>query len=817
MRWLRWGLLAIVAFAVLAFAAGWWTLRLSLPQIDGEFAVAAADAGLTRPATIERDAAGRPVITAESRADLAWATGFAHGQDRFFQMDLSRRLAAGELSELFGEIALTQDTRARRFAFRSVARQVIEAAPDAERSVIEAYARGVNAGLASLDARPWEYLLLRAEPRPWAVEDSVLVVHSMWWQLQYNSLRDEIERRRLERAAAAGATPEAAHELIAFVHAGHSEWDTPNYTADARCVEAACARRAPVLTQPFPALLRFAAPTSASPGPDAPPAREEPAARQEPAAREEPAAAGSNSWAVAGIHTKSGVALVANDMHLDVGVPAIWYPARLRVSRAPTLDITGVTLPGTPAVAAGSNGGIAWGFTNSYGDFADTRWAACESPDYSVRRETIHVRGAPDAQVEFRDAAAAVVLDGAEYAADVASGQCLQAAWLAARPEATNFALLGLERARTIDEALALAPRIGIPGQNAVIGDVGGRIAWTLLGRVPRGSGPDRLFGPLEFRDVMDHPRIADPPVGRLWTANQRVVDGPLEVVLGDDEVDVGAGGYDIGARARQIRDGLLGLAHPATEADMLAVQLDSRALFLARWTELLLALLDEQALAEAPARREFRALLSDWKPAASPDSVGYRLVREYRGETLEVLWNALVAAYLGPEAHLRRPGQFEAAAWRLVTERPGAIAPPEGANWRAFLLARVDATIATLENECATLATCTYGKRKPVAVRHPLSRALPFLPRLVDMPTLELPGDHHMPRVQDGPFGASERFAVSPGRESSGYLQLPGGPSGHPLSPFYRSGFADWAEGKPTPFLPGPAAHTLTLKPAGP
>jgi penicillin amidase len=798
MRWLRWTLFAIAVVAALSFAAGWWALRLSLPPLDGEI-TAAGPGAPTSVATIERDAAGRPTITARTRSDLAWATGFAHGQDRFFQMDLSRRLAAGELSELFGAVALSQDTRARRFAFRQVAQRVIEAAPDAERDVIEAYARGVNAGVASLRSRPWEYLLLRAEPRPWAAEDSVLVVHSMWWQLQYGALRDELERRRLERAAAAGATEQEARELIAFVHAGHSEWDTPNYTAEARCIESGCARRAAVLTQPFPALLRFSAATAALAVP-----------------ADEPAMPGSNGWAVAGIHTKSGVALIANDMHLDLGVPAVWYPARLRVTGAPTLDITGVTLPGTPAVAAGSNGGIAWAFTNSYGDFADARWGACAAPDYSVRRETIRVRGATDAQVEFREVGAGVVMDGAEYAGDVAAGECLQVAWLATRPEATNFALLGLERARTVDAALALAPGVGIPGQNAVIGDVGGRIAWTLLGRVPRGAGPDRLFGPLEFRDVMDHPRIADPPVGRLWTANQRVVEGALEVVLGDDEVDVGAGGYDIGARARQIRDRLLGLPHPATEADMLAVQLDSRAVFIARWSELLLALLDEAALAESPARRGFRELISEWKPEASPDSVGYRLVREFRGETLDTLWNAFVAAHMGADARLERPAQFEAAGWRLVAERPVSIAPPGHDTWRAFLLARVDATIQSLSEECSTLATCTYGKRKPVAVRHPLSRAAPLLPRLLDMPTLELAGDHHMPRVQDGQFGASERFAVSPGREASGYLQLPGGPSGHPLSPFYRSGFADWVDGKPTPFLPGPTAHTLTLQPAG-
>jgi penicillin amidase len=283
---------------------------------------------------------------------------------------------------------------------------------------------------------------------------------------------------------------------------------------------------------------------------------------------------------------------------------------------------------------------------------------------------------------------------------------------------------------------------------------------------------------------------------------------------MGDDEVDVGAGGYDIGARARQIRDGLLSLTAPATEADMLAIQLDSRALFVARWRDLLLALIDEDAMNDAPQRREFRALVSDWKSEASADAVGYRLVRAFRGNTLDALWRSLSAGLLGDKVTTRRPAQFESAGWRLVNERPTSIAPPGGGQWRAFLLARLDAAIGDLLEDCARLSSCTYGLSDPVAVRHPLSRAVPLLSVLLDMPTLPLSGDHHMPHVQDGAFGASERFAVSPGREADGYLELPGGPSGHPLSPFYRSGFEDWAEGKPTPFLPGTPAHRLTLTP---
>ena len=781
-RWLRWILIGLVACVVLAFLFGWWTLRRSLPTLDGELTAA----GLTTQVVIERDSNGRPVISAANRTDLAYALGFAHAQDRYFQMDLSRRFAAGELSEVFGAVALGHDTRVRRFGFRRAAQAVVAASDGEERAVVAAYSQGVNAGLASLAAKPWEYSLLRAQPRAWTPEDSVLVVYSMWWQLQYGTITAEIDRKRLERAAAAKGTPEAAHELITFLYAGYSDWDTPNY--DQQMCTSNCVRPQPA----YPRLLSF-------PGPAA-------------AAADEPKAPGSNNWAVAGIHTKSGAALIANDMHLDLGVPIVWYPARLKLTGDAALDIAGVTLPGTPGMVAGSNGHIAWGFTNSYGDFADARFAPCVDPNYRERKERIAVKGQDDVEVTYHDVGAGFVLDDAEYAADVATGICAQVAWVATRPEATNFALLELERARTVDDALNLAPRVGIPGQNMVVGDSGGRIAWTLLGRVPRTAGPDRLFGALEFRDGSDHPRIADPPVGRLWTANQRVVDGALEAAVGDDEVDVGAGGYDIGARARQIRDDLVGLADPVTEDDMLKVQLDDRALFLGRWRDLALALLDESSMRDSPSRREFRDLISNWKAEASPDSVGYRLVRELRVEVLESLWRSLVSGLLN-DADLKRTGQFEAAGWRLANERPAAVAPP-GGDWRSFLLERVDAAIATLQKDCGSLGACTLGKRKPVAVRHPLSRAIPLLSGLLDMPTEPLAGDNHMPRVQDGAFGASERMGVSPGHEAQGYLELPGGPSGHPLSAFYRSGFEDWARGVPTPFLPGPPAHTLVVRP---
>jgi penicillin amidase len=162
-------------------------------------------------------------------------------------------------------------------------------------------------------------------------------------------------------------------------------------------------------------------------------------------------------------------------------------------------------------------------------------------------------------------------------------------------------------------------------------------------------------------------------------------------------------------------------------------------------------------------------------------------------------------------------PPQFEAPLWEVVTQQPIHLLAANFPTWRDFLLAQVDATLAALtaDDDCPQLDQCTWGEREPVSIRHPLSRALPFAADLLDMPTLELPGDHNMPRVQDGAFGASERFSVSPGHETTGYLQIAGAQSGHPLSPYYRTGFTDWATGHPTPFLPGPPQHELTLRPA--
>jgi penicillin G amidase len=779
---------------VLALILGFIALRGSLPRLDGTL----PQAGLSAPVRISRDARGVPTIEAASRADLAFATGFLHAQDRFFEMDLSRRLAAGELSELFGTVALGQDRQARLFRFRSVARTVLAQASPEQRTVMDAYARGVNAGLARLSSRPWEYWLLGQRPVQWTTEDGILVVYAMWWDLQASGLPRGILRREVNERLGGAECTGGWKCAMQFFYPPGTNWDAPAGVGPGD---------APAeIAIPGPEVLniRAAAVRSGATRPLNLPV------------------VGSNNWAVGGQLTSTGSAIVANDMHLSQRVPTIWYHARLKVTGADSLDLNGVTLPGAPLLVAGSNGHIAWGFTNSYGAWLDVERTECTAVTaqemttptgvvpLSVVAEEIRVKGAPTATLDVQSGPSGVLLR-----TDPGTHSCWFGSWLAQRPEATNMNLMLLEHAVSVAQALELAPRVGIPHQNLMVGDSEGHIGWTIFGRIPEDTGASRAHSSGAWTTAADHPSIVDPPLGRLWSANARVASDAHQLeLIGGNLATLGAE-YDLGARASQIRDDLLGLNGHITPADMLRIQMDDRALFLGRWQGLALSVLDAENLQGHPQRAQFRRLVASWNARASVDSVGYRLVRAFHERTRQAVWD-MVLAGLGVPADEENfpPSQFEGALWRLVTTQPMHMLASNYPSWPQFLRGQLDATIEELAKRCPELEHCTWGTRRPVRIRHPLSGSLPGLSGLLDMPTLQLPGDADMPRVQEGAFGASERFAISPGHEDQAYLTLPGGQSGHPLSPYYRAGFLGWAHGEALPLLPGPAQHSLTLTP---
>lgn len=804
---------AFAALMLVPFAVVHVVLRASLPTLDGDV----HHLGVVSPVIVDRDAKGVPTIEAANRVDLAYGTGFVHGQDRFFEMDLSRRLAAGELSEVFGKVAVQQDERARLFRFRQVARAALQQATPEQRAVLEAYARGVNAGLASLRSRPWEYWVLGSPPVEWRSEDTYLVSHAMWWDLQYSGIDREILRLQINERLRGPECEGGWKCALQFMYPAKTAWDAPNAPAGVVNAQAGVDGGVPNAVPGYGAVelpsaevfdVRGAAGAAADGTPVAVGA---PAATVALAPMAPDMGIGSNNWAVSGRFTTTGAALIANDMHLRARVPIIWYRARMRVRATetqPALDLNGVTLPGTPLLVAGSNGHIAWGFTNSYGDWVDVKKGNCSAAN-TVQHEEIRVHGAPSVSFAVKSGP-----DGVLYQADPDNKTCWFVAWLAQQPAATNVNLMGLERVTSVSEALPVASTLGIPHQNFVVGDQKGHIAWTIAGRIPTDTGPTRSAGLPTWTTPDAHPRIVDPEIGRLWTANSRSTDDPGQLAaLGGVDASVGAD-YDLAARTRQIRDDLLALPGPVAPPDMLRIQLDDRALFLTRWQGFITGLLDTSAVADHQDRAQLRKLVADWNARASVDSVGYRLVRGFHERLVQSVWTMMLNSLaLTPTERSWAPSRFEPALWRLVNERPMHMLAPNYTDWRQFLLAQVDAEIAELHRSCPRLERCNWGANDPVHIQHPLSHALPFLSSLLDMPKLELPGDHDMPRVQEGSVGASERFAVSPGHEDQGYIHIPGGQSGHPLSPWYRAGFMDWAQGTPTPFLPGASQHRLTLQ----
>ncbi|MDA0705461.1 MAG: penicillin acylase family protein [Proteobacteria bacterium] len=780
-RWIIRLLLGLVSAVVVVGLLAWLTLRASLPQLDGE--IDAVE--LSGAVSITRDAAGIPTISAGNRLDLAYATGFVHGQDRYFQMDLIRRDAAGELSAIIGPATIEADRRKRLHRFRSRATVAIEALSSNELELIERYAAGVNAGLASLNAKPFEYYVLGVDPQPWVPEDSMLVAYAMFIDLNH-----EIAQRDVQRGLAARILPP---EVFAWMYPDGTSWDAP-LQGDARA-------SAPIPSADVYSLRSVRFKVSPAGEFDSPPLL------------------GSNNWAVSGALTASGLPIVSNDMHLGLDVPNIYYRARLVSTGTPAVDVSGVTLPGQPLVIAGSSGRVAWGFTNSYGDWSDAivlrpgeAPGTYRTPDgdqaFRIYEEIIAVKDGEPVSQTVRETIWGPVLDGVAYP----DGE-IAVSWIAHHASETNLRLLELETAGTVAEALDIANHVTIPPQNFVTGDADGNIGWTIAGGIPNRTGYDPLLpadwsatqGWQGWLPAEDYPRIVNPESGRIWTANARVVDGEALRLIGD-------GGYDLGARAGQIRDALFakGQFEPS---DMLAIQFDDRALFLDRWQKLLV-----EVLGDADEFAEYRRLVTNWIPRAVPESVGYRLVRGFRLEVRQRVFDALMTpvreAY-GDDVQLRMSKQFEAPLWSLLTEQPEHLLPAGFDSWNEFLLAAVRANILYLnENFDGPLAERSWGEFNTAVIQHPLSRALPALSAWLDMPAAQLNGDVDLPKTQGPNFGASERFSVYPGDAANSLMHMPGGQSGHPLSDFYRQGHSAWVEGRATPFLPDVAQHELILRP---
>lgn len=418
--WLKRIIAGLVLLALATTATLYGVLSLSLPSLDGT----GTSNGITAATTVERDALGQAVITAQSRKDAAYGLGFAHGQDRFFQMDLLRRNAAGELSELFGSAAIKLDKNMRFHQLRKRSQAIVASLPMDQQQVLQAYTQGVNEGRVQAGFQSFEYLLSGATIKAWRSEDSILTIFSMYLDLQSanferdkaliylehifgNAMREFILQPSIHQAALDGSRLPIRRALI-------PELPTLSVQADIHDIGSVNLY-------------------------------------------------GSNNWAVTGALTESGKAMLSDDMHLGLAVPSIWYRAQLNYqSQNSPVTVTGVSLPGAPAIVVGTNDHIAWGFTNGYLDTAD--WIELSSDD-ETWQEKEHIQ-LPNDEVHTYS------LLMSEYGpVQQFNDKSYALSWVGHQPYAVNLNLLAMETALTVDDALALAPTVGIPVQNMIVVD----------------------------------------------------------------------------------------------------------------------------------------------------------------------------------------------------------------------------------------------------------------------------------------------------------------------------------------------------------
>jgi len=585
------GALLLVA-VVAAGGLGAYSARRPWPQISGTVEAP----GLQAAVEVYRDKYGVPHIYADSTYDLFFAQGFVHAQDRFWQMEFWRRIGQGRLSEVFGESTLDTDKFLRTLGWARVARQELEAAADpASQAILQAYADGVNAYLHSRQGNlglEWTMLGLtgvKYAPEPWTPLNTLTWAKAMAWDLGGN-MDSELFRARLiqivggERAAEYRPLYPADHPIVVPSGIAYDRLDT-SLRAQAQRLDALLGGSGRGL--------------------------------------------GSNNWVIAGSRTASGMPLLANDPHLGIQMPSIWYEVGLHC-RALTQDcpfeVAGFSFAGTPGVVIGHNNRIAWGFTNVGPDVQDLYVEKInpKNPnqyevngawvDMQVIPETIKVEGQPEVTIQVRltrhgpilnevdeDVAA---LRGQLPTLDVTQGQAMALRWTALDPSTTFQAILQLNRAQNWGEFREALRNFGVPSQNVVYADVDGNIGYQMPGNIPVRAHGDGLLpvpgwtdeyewiGYIPFDEL---PSIFNPAQGYIATANNAVVgpDYPYPISLE----------WDQGYRAQRIED-MFDVEGQITIDYIAQVQGDDANLSAQEITPYLLALsFDDPKLADAADR----------------------------------------------------------------------------------------------------------------------------------------------------------------------------------------------------------------------
>ncbi len=741
-------------------------LQRSLPILEGSL----HNTSIQHPVSITRDAQGHATISSGNRNDASYGLGFIHAQERFFQMDLSRRLSAGELSVLFGSKALDTDIKNRLFQFRKKSKAVVSTLSKKHQNILQMYTAGVNDGLKALAAPPFEYTLLDANVEAWTQEDTVLCIYALYITLQQANTQFadfELGREILKK--------ELPAEIYAFITHRITPWDTPingeNLPLPTIPENRQSTRYLASLTTSQPSDTHF-----------------------------NPPELGSNNWAIAGNSTATGGATLASDMHLGIGVPNIWYRATIKYD---SHLLVGVTLAGAPAFIAGSNSNVAWGFTYNYGDWLDLIELEADqqggyltlhgSNKYVEVTETIQIKDERPHQLIIKKTqfGPVISIDGKAYAIK----------WAALEPHAANLNILSLENVMNVKEAMALARTIGIPSQNFVAADANGAIGWSIANLIP--NRPD-YNGPTPYTSTDNklhwdnylnndqHP-VHIQTDGNIVTANARVASGDLLTHMGE-------GYHAIGVRQHRIKQ-QLNNKRVLTELDSFAIQLDDINVLLESWRDWAMA--NRQNMTP-----QFIDAIIDWDGIAN-GSMGYHAINNFRELVDQTVFQHLTQKIIKNTPDFNYKAAIgrtrESALWQLINTQPPTFLPAGYKTWGELFT----------QLSTQSIASTSTTKNKEHTFKHPLSAFVPLLGYLTDTNPVMLTGDVNTPKVSGAGFGAVQRMVVTPGHEEQGILHMPTSQSGHPLSPYYNTAHDAWAKGLPTPLLGGKTQYTLRLEPA--
>jgi penicillin amidase len=813
--------LLIVAGAVVT--GGVWLkhkMQSSLPEVDGDLLTP----GLSAPVTVRRDQHGVPHIEAANLDDLLFAQGYVTAQDRLWQMDMARRMAAGEAAEILGSKLVEHDRMQRVLAMRVTAERLTSSLDAQQRRLFDDYAGGVNAYIGShADRLPAEFRLLHYQPKPWQPVDSMVVVMSMVQMLDEH-WQDKLERERV--TARLGPT------LAAALYPTGSWRDRPPVTTE------------PPLTAPQQNI------------PDIPLDESQDGVLNDDLLHLRQmmghadclgCAPGSNEWVVAGSRTASGQAMLSNDMHLEQEIPNIWYETALK---APGLHAAGVTVPGLPLVVAGHNDHVAWGFTALYGDTQDIYVERVNGQDQyqgvdgtwrpmEHGRETIHVRGGHDVTLDVERTGHGVVIT------PLIPGEkrTLTLKWSVYDPKAGGYPLLAMNTASNWTEFRAALDTWWAPTQNVVYADDQGHIGYQAVGDIPYRPGglagvpiADEQHEWQGFIGFDQLPSAFDPPGGILATANARVTpnpNSPTTAVAGSPVA--GPSGppapapTTVAPTAAAPPELTLEWGDPyrneriwkwlepkekLTQQQMLTLQTDVYSELDQEIAQRLAYGIDHAKNTDARLRQA-ADLMRSWDGAVTIDSAPAAIVAAAKA----AFYPMLLKPKLGDDWRLYHWAESLFAGEQILMNEPAAWLPPQYASWDDFLADMVRQGLAQ-GGAPSDLRQWRYGYAHPLDVEHPLFGLLPWFKKWTGTGVLPQSGDTSTVKQVGRSFGPSQRFTIDWSNVDGATEDITMGESGDPLSAYYRDQWPYWYGGTTfaLPFsdqaVAAATAHTLRLEP---